>query len=140
MVLSYLIVLFLLKTESSAVHTLHKHSTTDPEISPLFYILFLYTSKIIPYLFTHPVYEFFVHAQHACLVLREARRRYWNPWKWSWPTSGCWELSLSPLLEHLVLLIAEPSLQPPNNIFNIYSWETKDVDHVKKIATLLCVT
>jgi hypothetical protein len=64
------------KSESSAVHTLHKHSTTDPEIGPLFYLLFLYTSKIIPYLFTHPVYEFFVHAQHACLVLREARRRY----------------------------------------------------------------
>lgn len=52
--------------------------------------------------------------------------------------SRCWELNLGLLLEQLVLLVAEPSLQSPNNILNIYSWgKKKDVDHVKRVATLL---
>ena len=58
------------------MHTLHKRSTTDPSSihQSYFYVLFLYTSKAISDLFVHlfTVYESFVSAPHACVVLRGA--------------------------------------------------------------------
>lgn len=53
-----------------------------------------------------------------CLVLAEARRRYWVPWDWGYRQLGeelpaavdMLEISLGPLEEHPVLLTAEPSL------------------------------
>ena len=35
------------------------------------------------------------------------------------PPCGCWELNSGPLEEHSVLLTTEPSLQPPQNIFEL---------------------
>lgn len=64
-----------LKIKSSAVHKLHKHSTTGPQNSPLFMFCFY----IFIYLFTYSLYECFVHEQHTCLVSREARKMYHTP-------------------------------------------------------------
>ena len=107
------------KSESSAVHTLHKHSTTDPEIGPLFYLLFLYTSKIIPYLFTHPVYEFFVHIYVCALpVTAEIRRGHWLPLKLELKTDVSRHVVTGNRIQILsnsntgVLLTTEPSLYP----------------------------
>ena len=36
---------------------------------------------------------------------------------------GCWELNSGPLVEQLVLLTSEPSLQPQNAVFLFYMCE-----------------
>ena len=51
-----------------------------------------------------------------CAVPKDARVGHWIPWTGVTggcePFGGCWELNPGPLEEQLVLLRAEPSLQP----------------------------
>lgn len=88
----------------------------------MFFFIYFYCLKFIFYFVSINVCLYFVHVHHICAWFPERPEKEVGSYGTGVPDScekpcRCWESNPSPLEDHLVLLAAEPSLQPQQKCF-----------------------
>ena len=84
----------------------------------------------------------FIICKYTVPIFRHLRRGHQiSLWNCCEPPWGCWDLNAGPLEEQLVLLTAEPSLQPRISVFHlVFRKKVLNEWRLKEIRSYLCAS
>lgn len=104
-------------TYQSKVSVSHLSKSRVPSTSLTYFNLLVLNWKLTEFYFSIIIYLSLLFCLHVCPYegISSPGRGIISCCKLP---SGCWELNLGPMKKHPVLLVAEPSLQPPTSIIN----------------------